>query len=197
MKIKLIYVSLMLTLFVSNVNSKDSRVQQNNSSSLPQTITLYTPQDKTTGKYDESRACFSFKFGTNKRPNSTDWDLGYGFIRIGDEDWLRVSTIGDSRSVIKDLGKFGWSDSFRVPVLEPLPELKAGENRRITIDSSADTHKAWKESTDIFAKAEVEHMYVVHVKDKERDFYVLFRVEELGQEEYCKISWKRVATPEK
>jgi hypothetical protein len=124
--------------------------------------------------------------------------LGYGFARINNEDWLMVgTTAGDKRSVMKELGEYTWSDSFKTPTLEPLPELKEGERRHIIVDSSADTHRQWATTTSHFAKAKAGHMYLVRVKDDEADFYVLFRVEEIEQGDHCTISWKRIPTAEK
>lgn len=163
-----------------------------------QTVTLYPPRDKVTGKYDESRACFSFRLGTNKQPGSIDCDLRYGFVRIADEDWLSVSSVGnDKRTVMREIGKFDWSDSFKLPVLEPLPELQPGEKREITVDSSADTHKQWASSTTLFAKAKVRHLYLVHVKDAQADVYALFRIEDLEQGDHCTIAWKIVPPPDR
>lgn len=163
-----------------------------------QRVTLRPPHDRARTRYDETVAALSFKTGRHKLPNSTDWDLGYGFLNISDEDWFQVGTIPrDKRSVMKELGKYDWTDSFDVPVLEPLPELKEGQNRTIGVDSSADTHKGWARDTSDFAKAKVGYMYLVHVKDAQADFYVLFRVEEMAQREHCTISWARVPEPAK
>jgi len=163
-----------------------------------QSVTLYPPHDNATGRYDETRACFNFKTGKTKARNSTDWDLGYGFLRVSDEDWLMVGTIPrDKRTVMKELGRFDWSDSLRLPVLEPLPELKEGENRNISVDASADTHQPWAKTTSHFAKAKAGYMYLMHVKDAQADFYILFRVEEIKQGSYCTITWAQVPEPEK
>jgi hypothetical protein len=160
-------------------------------------VTLYPPQDKATGRYDETRACFNFKTGRTIVPNSTDWDLGYGLLSVSNEDWLTVGTIPrDKRSVMKELGQFDWTDSLRLPVLEPLPELKEGENRTISVDSSADTHQAWANTTSHFAKAKAGYMYLMHVKDAQADFYILFRVEEIKQGSYCTITWAQIPDPE-
>lgn len=170
--------------------------QQPANTGIAQSFTLYPPKDKATGKYDDTRACFSFKTGMNKQAESFDWDLGYGFARINHEDWLVLgSGQSEKRSVMKELGRYNWSDSFVVPALEPLPELKEGEERHIVVDASADTHKVWASSTTKFAKAKIGQMYVMRVKDDEADFYVLFRVEELEQEKLCTISWKRIPAP--
>ena len=197
MRIIIIAIALLLNFYGSNMIARSEAHQQGLTTKALQTITLYPPQDKKTGKYDETRACFSFKMGRNKLPSSTDWDLGYGFANIGNEDWLMVGTSGrNKRSVMKELGEYNWSDAFKIPALEPLPELKEGERRQITVDSSADTHRKWAKSTSHFAKAKAGYMYVVRVKDDQADFYVLFRVEEIEHGAHCTISWAQIPTPE-
>jgi hypothetical protein len=190
---------IIVSVCTSNTVTRSEAHLQTTSLGVAQSVTLYPPNDKRSGKYDETRACFSFKLGMNKLPNSYDWDLGYGFIRIADEDWLMVgsSATAGQRSVMKELGAHNWSDSVDLPVLEPLAKLKEGERRQITVDSSADTHAAWAESTTQFAKAKVGHMYLMHVKNDEADFYVLFRVDQLEQGEQCTISWKLIPAPER
>ena len=189
---------LIVSVCTSNTVAQREAHQQTTSLGIAQSFTLYPPHDKRSGKYDETRACFSFKLGMNKLPNSIDWDLGYGFMQIANEDWLRVGAgTADQRSVMKELGAHNWSDSFDLPALEPLPQLKEGERRQITVDSSADTHDAWAKSTTQFAKAKVGHMYLMHVKNDGADFYVLFRVDQLEQGEQCTISWKLIPTPER
>jgi hypothetical protein len=91
---------------------------------LAQTVTLSPPHDPTTKKYDEGKSCFSFKLGALKevvlkQTKRNDWDLGYGFLSIGGQDWFRLHFA--SRSVIKDLGELKWDDPVTVPPLEPLP----------------------------------------------------------------------------
>jgi hypothetical protein len=197
MKVLLAAILLALTFCESNIVVQSKGFQQDINSVAPQTVTLYPPRDQATGKQDETRACFSFKLGRNRLPKTTDWDLGYGFASIGGEDWLMVgTTTRDKRSVMTEVGKYSWSDPFTIPTLEPLPELKEGERRQITVDSSGDTHKQWAKTTSHFVKAKAGYMYVIHVKDNESDFYVAFRVEEVEQGKHCTISWKQVATPE-
>src|SRR5215831_8889398 len=82
-----------------------------------QTVTLRPPRDPVTKKYDEGKACFSFKSGLLKEVTKKDWELGYGFLRISEQDWFTVNTSRESRSVIKDLGELKWEDSFTVPPL--------------------------------------------------------------------------------
>lgn len=196
MKVMLTILLLTLMFPGSNMIDKSQTFQQGINPLAIQTVTLYPPRDKATGKHDETRACFSFKTGTIKSPKSTDWDLGYGFTSINGEDWLMVGTVArDKRSVMKELGEYKWSDSFTIPVLEPLPKLNEGEQRNVVLDASADTHKQWAKTTGQFAKAKRDHMYLVHVKDDQADFYVLFRVEEIEHGEHCTISWAQIPPP--
>lgn len=161
-----------------------------------QSITLRVPRDEETGKYDERRACFSFKNATSQTESTFQYDLRYGGLAINNEDWFEVSAGNEKRSVIKDLGEHDWSDSVRVPVLRPLPELEKGQSRNITVDSSGDTHKQWAATNGIFAKAVVGHMYLVHIKDALSDFYALFRLEGLTQRKECTISWRLIQPPD-
>lgn len=160
-----------------------------------QRVTLYPPHNATTAEYDDSKAGFSFKYGLLKQFTRNDWDLGYGFLQIGGEDWFRVNSSHQSRSVMKDLGEFGWNDSIDLPILEPLPELAKGEQRKIGVDASADTHEQWAKTTQIFAKVILGHMYLVRIKDVSADFYVLFRVEDFEQNNHCMISWRLIPSP--
>lgn len=101
-------------------------------SGLPE-VTLYSPN-----KYGHSskRALFNFETGRLMRGNEA-WDLNYGSLYAGDEvDWFHSSAAQGNRSVIKDLGALQWTSDFKVPVVEPLPKLKPGEQRNITVDTS-------------------------------------------------------------
>ena len=48
----------------------------------------------------------------------------------------------------------------------------------------------------MFVRAVVGHIYVIHVVDDVRDFYALFRVENLQKADQCTISWKLIAPPQ-
>ncbi|HEV2705607.1 MAG TPA: hypothetical protein VGV59_06755 [Pyrinomonadaceae bacterium] len=164
-----------------------------------QTVVLYAPRDKATGKFNYRRASFSFELGLRGDAGevaATNWDVGYGLLSIGGEDYFKVQTSEAHRSVIRDLGKFEWGDSFEIPALEPLPEVAKGERRKVVIDSSGGKLKAWEQTTRIFAKIIVGHIYLVRVKDEDSDFYVLFRVEALSQGESCTISWRHIPPPQ-
>lgn len=163
------------------------------SKSSPQTVTLYS---SIAHNHNFNRSLFDFERG--ERVTGQKWDLLYGNMRLGDDwDWFSASTAKDNRSLIRDLGEFNWTDAYEVPVIDPLPELKEGQNRTITVDSSADTGKAWAKGNGIFAKAIVRHLYAMHVKDTDSDFYVLFRVENIERGVSCTISWQLVSSPEK
>jgi hypothetical protein len=47
----------------------------------------------------------------------------------------------------------------------------------------------------MFVKAVAGHMYVIHVVDEARDFYVLFRVDSIERGDSCTISWRLIPSP--
>jgi len=101
--------------------------------SAQETATLYSPLKY---NHDQSRAFFDFQKGEVAR-RGAPWDLAYGLLRASDEfDWFQSSGSFGSRSVIKDLGRLEWNSRFDVPVIEPLPKLKPGERRMVTVDVS-------------------------------------------------------------
>ena len=121
-------------------------------------------------------ACFSFEHGMNGeaalRFTRNDWDILFG--NSPSYDAFNVTTVGDDRSRIQDLGPLNWTDTFQVPVLTP--------------------HPAPAIEPEVLAV--VGHMYVVHTKDRETDLYALFRVEALNPLTSITISWKSVPSPE-
>jgi hypothetical protein len=97
------------------------------------TITLYS---KNKYKEDPRAACFNFDART-LIPNGGRCDIHYGTLYAGDDfDWFQSGATAINRSLIKDLGRYSWTDAFTVPVIEPLPKLKPGEQRHVTIDTS-------------------------------------------------------------
>ena len=161
-----------------------------------QIVTLSAHVDKLTHTAPGGGAAFDFRRGAATRRNAKDWDLGYGGLQMSNEDWFDASPARQKRNVMKDLGELRWSDSYDLPVLDPLPELKEGENRTIEVDGSGDTHKAWAARTRIFAKVAAGHLYAMRVKDEYSDFYVLFRAEDHEQGDHCTISWTMAAPPQ-
>lgn len=103
------------------------------SASAQETVTLYSPLKY---NHDQSRAFFDFQKGQVAK-RGAPWDLAYGLLRAGDDfDWFQSSGARDNRGIIRDLGELTWTDIFTVPVIEPLPKLKPGEQRTITVDTS-------------------------------------------------------------
>lgn len=101
--------------------------------SAQETVTLYAPLKY---NHDQSRTYFDFQSGQITRSGAL-WNLAYGKLRAGEDfDWFQSHASRDDRSLIRDLGRLNWTDQFEVPVIEPLPALKAGEQRTITIDVS-------------------------------------------------------------
>jgi hypothetical protein len=167
------------------------------------------------------KSCLNFKTGPTALLRAS-CDLRYGALYAGDDlDWFESSTAEGNRSVIKDLGDYPWTAKFQVPLVEPLPKLKPGERRQVTIDTSgadgadgapgmnADgTMQPQRISTrpkrdgqpktdPLFVKAIVGHLYVIHIVDDSRDFYALFRVEALERGDYCTVSWRLIPEPVK
>lgn len=111
---------LILLVAVSSVPAQES------------TATLYS-EIKHRGK--RLKSCLRFRHNIDLP--SPSCDLRYGNLYLNeDHDWFEISGAQNNRSVIRDLGKHEWSDDFIVPVIKPLPKLKQGEQRRITIDAS-------------------------------------------------------------
>ena len=94
--------------------------------------TLFSPH-----KHSEKRkVCLNFKTGLSDSKNEP-CDLEYGLLGInGDFDWFQSLAAREDRSVIRDLGSHFWTDVFAVPAVDPLPKLKPGEQRNISIDVS-------------------------------------------------------------
>jgi hypothetical protein len=140
----------------------------------PRFVTLQARR-KTDVQDNYAEAAFSFEHGMNGkealRVTLNDWDLLFG--NSLNADTFDVTMVTDDCSRIKDLGEFGWYDSFKIPVLPAHPEP----------------------TREPSVRAAVGHMYLVHTKDRETDLYALFRVEALEPRTSVTISWKRVSPP--
>src|SRR5437764_1238161 len=89
-------------------------------------------------KYEMERRINCVNFDTGEMfTRSAHCDLRYGNLSLGQQlDWFQSgSGVGD-RNVIRDLGAYEWAAKFDVPVVEPLPKLKPGERRVVTINAS-------------------------------------------------------------
>lgn len=118
-----------LTLFLALVPVVGVRAQSTGLSE----VTLHAPRK-------EGRSFVSFQTGNTTAANATArygrWDLGYGTLRVNEDfDWFQVSTAAGSRTAIRDLGAHDWNDAFTVPVVEPFPVLKEGEQRRVVVNA--------------------------------------------------------------
>jgi hypothetical protein len=61
--------------------------------------------------------------------------------------------------------------------------------------SVAPKHDGKPKIDPLFVKAIAGHVYVIHVVDDSRDFYALFRVDDLQRGDYCTVSWKLIPDP--
>ena len=94
--------------------------------------TLFSPDKRS----EKRKVCLNFKTGLSDF-NKDPCHLGYGLLGInGDFDWFQSLATREDRSVIRDLGIYFWTDVFAVPVIDPLPKLKPGKLRNISIDVS-------------------------------------------------------------
>lgn len=146
---------------------------------------------------DFTKANFNFQLGVrgdSVSPKTGNvYDIRYGgYSYNGDNDWIDVPIAHGSRSKIIDMGALDWADVFDVPVLHPSPEPYGG-GRRSSFGNGR-VFQSWPEDTMV--KPAVGHMYLLHTKDNERDFYVMFRVEALKSGDEVTISWKVVPSPE-
>jgi hypothetical protein len=106
------------------------------------TVTLYSPAKLTNAppspggkaRWDVTRAYFDFTIGGFRAFGS--YDLSYGTLSDGHDDWFVVGIRDDERTVIKDLGQLGWNEKFKAPIIRPLPALKPGQHRYFTINGN-------------------------------------------------------------
>ena len=162
----------------------------------PQTVTLFSRAKYKNEFEGYGQSTFSFKHGVRsdvgKQITRNNYELQYGGITLnGDSDWFGVTMVTDDRSRIKDLGERNWSDVFNVPVLLASIEPQRG------IRMPSKTQAFEESSNGQVTKVVAGHLYVVHSKDSDSDFYTLFRVEKLVPNDNVTISWKVVPSPER
>ena len=173
-----------------------SRSRDNWRTVEPNTVTLFSRakyKDKVDGY---GRSTFSFRYGVRsdvgREITRNNYELQYGNINWnGDSDWFTVTMVTDDCSRIKDLGELKWSDIVEVPLLPASLEPPRG----IRGPSKTETYE--ESSNGQVSKVVAGHIYVVHSKDSDSNFYTLFRVENLVPSDEVTISWKRVPSPEK
>jgi len=192
---KLRHVALVLALAFCLLNPSaiaQSRSQENWRTVEPNTETLFS-RAKYKDKFEGyGKSTFSFKYGVRsddveREVTRNRYELQYGQINWnGDSDWFTVTGATDDRSRIKDLGVLNWSDIGEIPLLPASIELEG-------INMPSEGH----EGSSNVARAVIGHLYVVHSKDSDSDFYTLFRVDNLVPSDEVTISWKVVPSPEK
>lgn len=162
----------------------------------PQQVTLYSRI--TYKEHDYGKSAFNFEHGL--RSDDESWarvahgyaQLMYGSISFSaDTDWFSVSMGGDDPTRIKDLGELQWSGVYSTPILYANPRQSTG----ITFPRPSESFEA--SSDERVTKVVAGHMYLVHVKNREADLYVMFRVDALEPNDHCTLSWKVVPSPEK
>lgn len=143
---------------------------------------------------DYGKSAYSFEKGLRSdvgiAVTRNYYDLFYGSNSLdGDTDWFNVSGGTNELSRIKDLGEMSWDDVSYVPVL---PARQASGPIRVPRRGESYEHSSDGQVTRVV----VNHIYLLHVKDSDSDFYVMFRVEKLKPSDRCVISWKIVPSPE-
>ena len=121
-------------------------------------------------------------------PGRVRYDIRYGRTVVnGDPNYLEIADSRGTQSVLKDLGAMTWDEVTRVPPLpaSPTPHTGAVVYTRRGVGPG-----------NLIVKAVAGHMYLLHVKDHKTEYYVMFRVESLGPNGECKLTWKRVPPPE-
>ena len=169
----------------------------------PKIVTLFSREHEGTVK-GYGKSAFSFKHrvrsDVGEQRTRNNYDLMYGGINLnGDRDWFLVIMVVDDCSRIKDLGELDWSEVFEVPYLP----ASGVPQRGIRIPSTIETFGAEPKKSPSFeessngqvTKVVAGHMYVLHSKDTDSDFYTLLRVEKLVPGDEVTISWKAVPSP--
>ncbi len=117
--------------------------------------------------------------------------LMYGSVSLNnDSDWFSVSGGGPELTRIKDLGEKQWADFTSTPFVPVTPHSTEGIPGPKRGQSYEDV------SEGRITKVVAGHMYVIHVKGPQEDFYVMLRVDELVPSDRCTISWRVVPPPD-
>ena len=187
---------LILTICVGSLFAEaQSRSEENWRDIAPKSVTLYS-RAKYKDKFEGyGKSTFSFKHDirsdTGREVTGNNYELEYGGIDWnGDSDWFKVTMVTDDCSRIKDLGALNWSDIFDVPYLSASVAPQKGDR----MPSKTETYE--ESSNGQVTKVVAGHIYVLHSKDSDSDFYTLFRVDKLVPSNEVTISWKVVPSPE-
>jgi hypothetical protein len=171
-----------------------SRPSDNWRDVAPKVVTLFS-RAKYRDKFEGlGKSAFSFRHDVRsdvgQQITRNNYELMYGNISWNeDSDWFQVTMATDDRSRIKDLGELNWPEVFDVPYLSASAEPQKGTR----FPSKTETFE--ESSNGQVSKVVAGHMYVVHSKDSDSDFYTLFRVDKLVPSDEVTISWKVVPAP--
>lgn len=190
MKAKLFLFCIVTLLFNSGGRAQDAELSR-----IPsQTVSLLSAAKQKS--YEKS--VFNFEYGARgdaelpKRLNR--YDIRYGGIsEDGDDSWLDIVNSRGAQSMLKDVGEMNWTEVYHVPVLFANPTPHTG----VLTHSYVDGRLKAISPEGVIVKAIIDHMYVMHVKDREADYYVMFRVEAIDPKGECRLSWKIVPSPER
>jgi hypothetical protein len=161
-----------------------------------QEMTLYNRIGHHEATYGKS--AFNFKHGM--RSDHEKWakvtrnypDLIYGSLSINrNSDWFHASAGSSSPNKIKDLGSLEWADVDQVPALPATLPSSSG----ITVRPNGESME--ESSEQRVTRAIAGHIYLVHSKYEDNDYYAMFRVDALVPGDNCTITWKLIPSPEK
>lgn len=150
-------------------------------------------------QHSYEKSVFNFEYGIRGDAKFPErqlmrYDIRYGGIsEDGDDRWLEIVHLTGTRSMIKDVGEMSWTEVYHVPILFASADSHTGMLTR----SYNNGQLATIAPEGVVVKAIVGHMYVVHVKDKAKDYYAMLRVEAIDAKGECTISWKNVPSPER
>ena len=158
----------------------------------PETVTLFsrTKHREPDGGYGKS--AFSFRHGVRSdvghEVTRNNYELLYGNLNLdGDSDWFSVTMVTDDRSRIKDLGALTWEEVVKLPLIP----LSAGTSHQ-PIRFPRETETLEESSQGRVTRVAEGHVYLVRSKDRDSDFYTVFRVEKLLPSDQVTISWRNV-----
>jgi hypothetical protein len=189
-KLASLILVLLLTVIICGLSHKAEAQRFRHPDSQPQSAILLSQA----AHNDFAKAIFNFQLGLrgDSQAHSTMYDIRYGGLSYDRDDRFDVPIYHGSRSKIIDLGALNWAEVFDVPILYANPEPYDGGRS----DSYWDGQLVRSLPENTMVKVVVGHMYLLHTKDKERDLYVMFRVESLKTGDEVTITWKVVPSPE-
>lgn len=118
--------------------------------------------------------------------------LLYGSISMNhDSDWFSVSMGGPNRTRIEDLGAKQWTEVSDTPYVTVAPRSSEG------IRAPRPDESYEKSSEGRVTRVVLGHLYVIHIKYDNEDYYVMLRVDELVPSDRCTISWRVVPPPKR